>query len=159
MYRTIVLTTDGSELARAAVPHVLHIAAASGARVTVLQVIDTVAQIIAQTTPSGWGGGAGRYTVETAEEVVAAERSEADANLEDLRRRLTEAGIPEVDTAVLEGHPGPAIVEASGAGGADLVVMATHGRSGVGRAVLGSVADYVVRHANCPVLLVRPPAD
>jgi nucleotide-binding universal stress UspA family protein len=156
MYRTILLTTDGSELAAAAVPNALHLATSTGAVVVVAQVIDTVAQIMAQTTPSGWVGGAGRYAVESAEEVVAAERGEAGAHLAALREQLIDGGAVEVRTVVLEGHPGAAIVEAARANGADVIVMATHGRSGLGRALLGSVADHVVRHATCPVLLVRP---
>ena len=56
---------------------------------------------------------------------------------------------------VWEGEPGPAIVEAAIAEAADLVVVGTHGRSRVERLVLGSVSDHVVRHAPCPVLIVR----
>jgi len=159
MYRTILLSTDGSELAAAAVPNALHLATSTGAVVVVVEVIDTVAQIMAQTTPSGWVGGAGRYAVESAEEVVAAERTEADEHLEALRKQLVEGGAVEVRTQILEGHPGTAIVDAARANDADVIVMATHGRSGIGRALLGSVADHVVRHASCPVLLVRPVKD
>lgn len=56
---------------------------------------------------------------------------------------------------VWEGEPGPAIVEAAVAEAADMVVVGTHGRGRVGRLVLGSVSDHVVRHAPCPVLIVR----
>jgi nucleotide-binding universal stress UspA family protein len=56
---------------------------------------------------------------------------------------------------VWEGEPGAAIVEAAVAESADLVVVGTHGRSRVGRLVLGSVSDHVVRHAPCPILIVR----
>ena len=56
---------------------------------------------------------------------------------------------------VWEGEPGTAIVEAAIAESADLVVVGTHGRSRVGRLVLGSVSDHVVRHAPCPILIVR----
>ncbi|MEZ4502797.1 MAG: universal stress protein [Dehalococcoidia bacterium] len=157
MYRTILFTTDGSDLAEAAIPNALHLATSTGAVVVAVQVIDTVGQIMAQTTPSGWVGGAGRYAVESAEEVVAAERSEADAHLEATRQRLLDGGAVEVRTQILEGHPGSAIVDAARDLGADVIVMATHGRAGLGRALLGSVADHVVRHASCPVLLVRPP--
>ena len=64
-----------------------------------------------------------------------------------------------VRTAIIEGHAGTAIVDAAIAEHADVIVMATHGRGGLGRAFLGSVADHVVRHSPCPVLLVRPPRD
>jgi nucleotide-binding universal stress UspA family protein len=56
---------------------------------------------------------------------------------------------------VWEGDPGPAIVEAAEAEHADLVVIGSRGRNRVERAVLGSVSDHVIRHARCPVLIVR----
>jgi nucleotide-binding universal stress UspA family protein len=56
---------------------------------------------------------------------------------------------------VWEGEPGPAIIEAAVAEAADLLVVGTHGRGRFERLVLGSVSDHVVRHAPCPVLIVR----
>ena len=56
---------------------------------------------------------------------------------------------------VWEGDPGPSIVEAAAAENVDLVVIGTRGRNRIERAVLGSVSDHVVRHAACPVLVVR----
>jgi len=56
---------------------------------------------------------------------------------------------------VWEGEPGAAIVEAAQSEGADMVIVGTHGRNRVERIVLGSVSDHVVRHAPCPVLIVR----
>jgi nucleotide-binding universal stress UspA family protein len=50
---------------------------------------------------------------------------------------------------------GDIIVDAARAGGADLIVMGTHGRTGVRRLVLGSVAEHVLRHADCPVVSVH----
>lgn len=64
------------------------------------------------------------------------------------------AGV-EVSFLVWAGEPGPAIVEAAGAESADLVVVGSRGRNRVERFVLGSVSDHVVRHATCPVLIVR----
>jgi nucleotide-binding universal stress UspA family protein len=61
-------------------------------------------------------------------------------------------GSPEV---VLAPAPGEAVVRAADADGCDLIVMGTHGRGAVARAVLGSVADFVVRHAHCPVVTLR----
>ena len=73
-----MLTTDGSEIARAATPHAMQLASmtpdASVLRVTV---VDTVAQLLAQTTPSGWGFDGGRIAIESAEAAVAAERADA----------------------------------------------------------------------------------
>jgi universal stress protein A len=58
-------------------------------------------------------------------------------------------------TEVRDGAPGSEIVKAAVDYGADLIVMATHGRSGLPHLVLGSVAEHVIRHARCPVLAVR----
>jgi nucleotide-binding universal stress UspA family protein len=60
-----------------------------------------------------------------------------------------------VSFLVWEGDPGPAIIEAAEAERVDLVVVGTRGRNRVERAVLGSVSDHVIRHAHCPVLVVR----
>lgn len=59
----------------------------------------------------------------------------------------------EYTVEILEGNPGPKIVQATP--GAEACVMGTHGRSGVVRALMGSVAEYVMRHARCPVVLVK----
>ena len=69
---------------------------------------------------------------------------------------LQAAGITRTETMILQGLPGSAIVEAADESDCDVIVMATHGRSGLRRTVLGSVADYVVRNVSVPVLLVRP---
>lgn len=67
------------------------------------------------------------------------------------------AGI-EINTSFCEpGDPATAIVERASQGGYDLLVLGTHGRSGLAHAVLGSVAEKVVRRARCPVLTVRTP--
>jgi universal stress protein A len=63
-------------------------------------------------------------------------------------------GVP-VKTAVLSGRPAQAIVEHAGAGGFDLIVMGTRGRTGLSHVVMGSVAERVVRNAPCPVLTVH----
>ncbi len=59
---------------------------------------------------------------------------------------------------VWDGEPGEAIVDAADAEHADLIVVGSHERSTVGRFFLGSVSDYVVRHARAPVMVVRPSA-
>jgi nucleotide-binding universal stress UspA family protein len=69
--------------------------------------------------------------------------------------RGRQAGIA-VSFLIWEGDPGPAIVEAAAAEEADIVVVGSHGRGRVGRFVLGSVSDHVVRNATAPVLVVRP---
>lgn len=80
-------------------------------------------------------------------------RSQARRQLEATAARITE--VP-VETDVLIGEPGHMIVALAEKISADLVVMGTHGRGGVSRLLLGSVADYVLRHASCPVLTIKP---
>lgn len=59
------------------------------------------------------------------------------------------------DSKMLHGHVGETLVKYAGGAGVDLIVMGSHGRSAVGRLLLGSVSNYVVKHAKCPVLIVR----
>jgi universal stress protein A len=80
--------------------------------------------------------------------------------LEESRRLLEQAAnaitdLP-VDTRLVMGGPGPAIIAAAKDCQADLIVMGTHGRTGLFRVLLGSVAEYVLRHAPCPVLTIKP---
>jgi nucleotide-binding universal stress UspA family protein len=76
---------------------------------------------------------------------------------QDLKRALArlEARGLEVKGRLEPGTPRNAIVEAAASGGYDMIVMGTHGRTGLAHAVLGSVAEWVVRHATVPVLTVR----
>jgi len=88
---------------------------------------------------------------ETATERVA---SEANAELRDLADEISD-GCRVVETAVRRGIAFFEIIEAAKALGADLVVVGTHGRTGLQRALLGSTAEQVTRHAPCPVLVVH----
>lgn len=65
------------------------------------------------------------------------------------------AGIAHVESALLQGYPINMILHRAEGRNHDLIVMGTHGRSGIKRAVLGSVAENVLRSAKCPVLVVR----
>jgi nucleotide-binding universal stress UspA family protein len=81
---------------------------------------------------------------------------EAEAYLDQVGARLRDRGVRDVTTSVWYGPAAPAIVEAAEATGADLIVMSTHGRSGLGRLLLGSVAESVLRATHTPILLLRP---
>ena len=72
---------------------------------------------------------------------------------------LGRVGEGPVRARVVTGATGPAICDEAGRIGADLIIMATHARKPLGRALLGSVADHVVRHAGRPVLLIKPDLD
>lgn len=82
---------------------------------------------------------------------------EAEEYLDGVAERVRNGGVQHVETAVWYGAPAPAIVEAARIAKADLIAMTTHGRSGLGRLFLGSVAESVLRSATTPILLLRAP--
>jgi nucleotide-binding universal stress UspA family protein/predicted transcriptional regulator len=88
-------------------------------------------------------------------EILDAERETATAYLEEARTRLASEQLT-VETIVREGGPMAVLLDLADERGAEGIVMATHGRGGLVRAVLGSIARHVVQHATIPVLLVRP---
>jgi nucleotide-binding universal stress UspA family protein len=85
---------------------------------------------------------------------VAAVR-EAEEYMAAVVRRLADRGFSRVETHVWYGPPAAAVVEAASVQKVDLIVMSTHGRSGLGRLVLGSVAESVLRGTTAPILIVR----
>ena len=81
--------------------------------------------------------------------------SELDALLRAAKRDAELTGVSRVETALLQGAVATEIVEYAQKEGCDLIVMGTHGRTGVSHAIMGSVAERVVRVAPCPVLTLR----
>jgi len=79
---------------------------------------------------------------------------EAEDYLASVRDRLAKRGITDVDTSVWYGEPAPAIPEAARLKKADLIVMSSHGRSGLGRLILGSVAESVLHSTTVPLCIV-----
>lgn len=137
--RRILLATDLSPASESATDQALALARELRATLLVVSVIDPEI-----TT-------ALRGLVERMDQRRAAREAAAQA----LVARGRRAGIA-VSFLVWEGEPGPAIVDAARSEAADLVVVGSHGRGRVERFVLGSVSDHVVRHAPCPILIVRP---
>jgi nucleotide-binding universal stress UspA family protein len=145
MLGTVLVPLDGSGFAEAALPIAKQLVGRAGARLHL-----TIAD-----QPSPVQVGAGEIT--SALDVLGEEcRLEDESYLVRTAAMLGSVGEGSVRVSLLEGPVGQAICEEAGRIGADLIVMSTHARNGVGRALLGSVADYVVRHAARPVLLVRP---
>jgi nucleotide-binding universal stress UspA family protein len=157
MYRTVLVTTDGSDLAAEAFPHVARIVG-EGSEVILMSVIDTMSRVLASAT-LGAAEVTGPGAVEAALESVEAQREAAETYLAEQQAAMQAATAASVRTTIAGGNPGEEIVRCAQEEGADIIVMATHGRSGWRRTFLGSVADHVVRHAEgIPVLLVHPPA-
>lgn len=80
---------------------------------------------------------------------------EAEGYLSSVAARARKAGVTAVETSVWYGPPAESIIEAARVRGIDLIVMSSHGRSGLGRLVLGSVAETVLRGTTTPILLLR----
>lgn len=144
-YQRLLVPLDGSPVAEAALPVAVDVARATGARLLLAQSVPTVADLSLGTS---WDVLPGNV-----EEVAQAT---ASAYLQETAARLESDGVP-AHTKVLRGEPARQLLQTAASDDADLIVMATHGRSGLRRFLLGSVADRVVREAGRPVLLVRPP--
>src|SRR5687767_12533378 len=135
MIRTILVPLDGSPLAESILPSVAQIARLTGATLRLVHVTEPV---------SG-------HRAEATSHEQALRRY-----LEDVAQRLTGDGLT-VKTDLLAGDPAETIIQAAQT--VELIAMGTHGRSGIGRWVYGSVADKVLRGATAPVLLIRTGAE
>jgi nucleotide-binding universal stress UspA family protein len=139
MYGTLLLATDGSEDADAAVDHAVGLAAATGAELRIVSVVET------------------RTAYDNAiidpEEVRENLRSDAAAAVEDAADAAEAAGV-ECHTAVLEGPPPERILEHAAEIGADAVVAGSTGRSGFKRLVLGGTAEHLLEASPVPVIVV-----
>lgn len=144
MIRRVLVPLDGSALAESVLPAVQALATLTGAGVTLLQAVAPLEPLLVLPEDRG------ELALDRAEQ-AAAER-DAVAYLATVARRLTEQHLI-VDSRVVTEPPAGAIIRIGMT--VDLIAMATHGRSGVGRWVFGSVADKVLHGATVPVLLVR----
>jgi len=127
--------------AEAAVDHAVAVAEACGAAVRVLSVVDT-SVLAAQTE------------VAPSDVLVESLQERSEDAVDGVAERFEEAGLS-VETAVIRGTPAQAICADAEEHNVDLVVMGTHGRSGLDRVLLGSVTERTVRHASVPVMTAR----
>ncbi len=149
-FREILIPLDGSEDAEAVLDHAREFARGNDARITLLQVVRS-------------GRGLDRFRRDPGDSLAPAvedARTEALAYLDAVATKLEAAreSVPAttIDTrAVASGRTAEAILEAAREEGADLVALATHGRGGFTRMVIGSVADKVLRGSRTPALVVR----
>jgi nucleotide-binding universal stress UspA family protein len=142
MYRRIVVPLDGSELAESALAHARVIAGCTGAEILLLRVV--------------FEGGLDYYADPLAASSVQDRMErEAAAYLVQVAAGLEKEGL-KVTTQVGAGSAADGIIDYADRMQAELIAMTTHGRSGIARWLIGSVADKVARGANVPVLLIRP---
>jgi nucleotide-binding universal stress UspA family protein len=153
MFEHILVALDGSEAAERVLPHAEALAEKFGSTVTLLRAVVSAETLLAQSATAGPAVGEVAPPMDPTP-ILEAEQSAATDYLGTLEQRLRQKGV-EVSSEHPEGNASDVIVERAQALGVSLILMTTHGRSGIGRLVFGSTADAVLRHAACPVLLVR----
>lgn len=139
MYSHILITTDGSELAQRGVDHGLTLAKSLASKVTILTVTEPYPLQSAATIAS-W---------------TAAQKEHADAALAPAKNAASKMGVQADVVHASDGSPAEAIVDTAKKLGCSLIVMASHGRRGVSRLLLGSQTAEVVHYSAVPVLVVR----
>jgi nucleotide-binding universal stress UspA family protein len=149
MYQHILIPTDGSELAERAVTHGLSLAKFLRAKLTVV--------IVEEPVPTGWWSAAESRLADIAD-ITAKYNEEINEHVASVLDRAAnaakQAGVP-CKTIQVQGVPYEAIIATATDRGCDLIVMASHGRSGLSAVVLGSVTNKVLTHTKIPVLVVR----
>jgi len=141
MYETILVPTDGSPGAEAAAAHAVDLAKEHGAAVHALYVVDVRMSPISADMDH--------------DEVVTLVDESGERPTTTVLDRAERVGVPAVETIRL-GIPHECIREYAEAEGIDLVVMGTHGRTGIEHALIGSVTERIVRTLDVPVLTVHP---
>lgn len=142
MYKRVVVALDGSPVAEAIIPFILEIAGPLDMEVVLVRVNRPIPPEVVE--------GSRHMMVEDPE----ASRVHAEEYLAPMAVELRKKGV-RVRTHVRRGQPAEEIVLAAREIGADLVAMTTHGRSGLGRLLFGSVAEAVLRESRLPVFLMR----
>jgi nucleotide-binding universal stress UspA family protein len=144
-FTTILTTTDLSPESLSTVQYAEHLAEAQGASLTVLHVVET--------TVLAYGDvGSPMLLTDLQNQVEAAARKKLEDWVRAHCKHVT------ASVVVKQGYVHDTICSTAADVGANLIVMATHGRRGFGHLLLGSVTERVLRDAPCPVLVVRPPA-
>ena len=150
MYANILLTTDGSDLARKGLQHGIALAKALNARVTVITVTERL--------PVDYGSGHAGGWIPSQEEFDrfdAACKENAGKVLDEARAMAEQVGVSTELLHVPNAHPATAIIQTAKSNGCDLIVMASHGRRGLRKLLLGSQTSEVVVDGSVPVLVVH----
>jgi nucleotide-binding universal stress UspA family protein len=145
MYDNILIPVDGSEVSNHAAEQGFLLASKLGSKVTLLYALDIA--VLAIPDPE-----AAMANVEVMREAF---REHADKLMAALKRKASMHGV-QPETMVKEGDVHDEIISVAKEKGMDLIIMGTHGRRGLNRLLLGSVAESVARRAHCAVLLIRP---
>ena len=149
MYTDILLSTDGSDVARKGVEHGIALAKALNAKVTIITVTES---------PFYQGIGHAEGWVPSKEEFdrfEAACKEHAGKVLDEARAMAEQTGISAELLHIPNAHPATTIIETAKSKGCDLIVMGSHGRRGIGKLFLGSQTSEVLADGNVPVLVVH----
>jgi nucleotide-binding universal stress UspA family protein len=142
MYRHILIPTDGSELAEHGVAHGLALAKSLGAKAFIIFVVEPFPEMT------------GRY-LETVARYVELRKEQATSVLDRAANAARELGVPCETIQVENAQPHQGIIAAAEHKGCDLIVMSSHGRSGLSALLIGSVTNKVLTHAKTPVLVCQ----
>ena len=146
MFEKILVCLDGSNLAEQILPYAIEEALHFNSKIVLLQVI----------TPSSIAAPQEAHGSEWITEELNRLESQAWAYLGNVVRNLNKKGV-DVEWMVVVGQKtGDTIVNFADKNNIDLIAIATHGRSGLGRTIFGSVADHVLREAGLPILVMKP---
>lgn len=145
MYKKILVPVDDNPTATSGLSEAIKLATDQGSKMRLVHVVNELVVV----SPDASGTNLGR--------VIDVLRAEGESLLDAAESAARGAGV-EVDTVLVEemgGQAGVGILQQAEEWGADLIACGTHGRRGIRRLVLGSDAEYIVRHTPVPVLLVR----
>jgi nucleotide-binding universal stress UspA family protein len=142
MYRHILIPTDGSELAEHGVEHGLALAKSLAAKVSVIFVVEPFSELT------------GRF-LEAVATYAQLRREQAASVLNRVANAAKEAGVSCETIQVESEQPHQGIIAAAEEKGCDLIVMSSHGRSGLSKLLVGSVTNKVLAHAKTPVLVCQ----
>lgn len=145
MYSHILVATDGSDLAHKAVEHGISLAKTLSAKLTVVTVTEPWTAVV----PGEMGMA---FPIDDYAKSVA---ESAAGILSAVKRDVEPAGIACETVHVADKYPAEGIIETAKARGCDLIVMASHGRRGISRLLIGSQTNQVVVHSDVPVLVIR----
>lgn len=144
--KKIILATDFSNVSKDAGSRAVFLAQAYNAELMILHVLD----VNAWSFPSYYF-----FTVEGFDK-LAESQDQVRKQGKDALKKLADSFEPEVETIFAEGDPGHEIVRVAEERKADLIVLGTHGHTGWKRFTIGSVVEFVVKHAHCAVFAIRP---
>lgn len=148
MYQRVLIATDGSELSQKAVDQGLTLATQLGAEIVVVTVSEPI--ITGFDDALGWGG---QNTL--ASEYQKSQDENAQKILEHVTRKAEPLGLSFSPVHVRDRYAAEGITETAQSRNCDLIVMASHGRRGLGRLLIGSQTHEVLTHCGVPVLVVR----